>query len=106
MSHGAPSQATHGCGDLIFSSHTIFALMGALTYHEYGTHLATKVPFLTSQLSLVPCLHAHGAMPTSLPWNKLSPNRCQVGRHDPVSTAWFSMKEYEPAEQEMITGSS
>ncbi|CAL8463428.1 g2962 [Coccomyxa elongata] len=36
-------QATHGCGDLIFSSHTTFALMGALTYHEYGTHLATKV---------------------------------------------------------------
>lgn len=37
------AQATHGCGDLIFSSHTTFALMGALTYHEYGTHLATKV---------------------------------------------------------------
>ncbi len=36
-------QATHGCGDLVFSSHTIFALSGMLTYNEYGTHLATKV---------------------------------------------------------------
>jgi hypothetical protein len=36
-------QATHGCGDLIFSSHTTFALVGALTYSEYGTHFATKV---------------------------------------------------------------
>ncbi len=36
-------QATHGCGDLVFSSHTIFALTGMMTYNEYGTHLATKV---------------------------------------------------------------
>ncbi|CAL5223650.1 g6194 [Coccomyxa viridis] len=36
-------QATHGCGDLLFSSHTIFALSGMMTYNEYGTHLATKV---------------------------------------------------------------
>ncbi|EIE27550.1 hypothetical protein COCSUDRAFT_11455 [Coccomyxa subellipsoidea C-169] len=36
-------QATHGCGDLIFSSHTTFALVGALTYTEFGTHNATKV---------------------------------------------------------------
>ena len=36
-------QATHGCGDLVFSSHTIFALSGMMTYNEYGTHLATKV---------------------------------------------------------------
>ena len=36
-------QTTHGCGDLVFSSHTIFALTGMMTYNEYGTHLATKV---------------------------------------------------------------
>lgn len=36
-------QATHGCGDLVFSSHTIFALAGMMTYNEYGSHLATKV---------------------------------------------------------------
>ncbi|KAL3130946.1 hypothetical protein ABBQ38_000269 [Trebouxia sp. C0009 RCD-2024] len=29
-------QTTHGCGDLIFSSHTTFALVGMLTYTEYG----------------------------------------------------------------------
>ena len=27
----------------MFSSHTIFALAGMMTYNEYGTHLATKV---------------------------------------------------------------
>lgn len=30
-------QTTHGCGDLIFSSHTTFMLVGMLTYNEYGT---------------------------------------------------------------------
>ena len=39
----ADLQTTHGCGDLVFSSHTIFALTGMMTYNEYGTHLATKV---------------------------------------------------------------
>lgn len=33
---------THGCGDLIFSSHTTFALVGILTYTEYGGLLITK----------------------------------------------------------------
>lgn len=36
-------QTTHGCGDLIFSSHTTFALVGVLTYTEYGAVLITKV---------------------------------------------------------------
>ena len=37
------TQATHGCGDLIFSSHTTFMLVGLLTYTEYGTRLPIKV---------------------------------------------------------------
>ncbi len=36
-------QTTHGCGDLIFSSHTTFALVGVLTYTEYGAVVITKV---------------------------------------------------------------
>lgn len=36
-------QATHGCGDLIFSSHTTFVLTGVLTFTEYGETLAIKV---------------------------------------------------------------
>ena len=35
--------AAHGCGDLIFSSHTTFALTGALTYGEWGGVRAVKV---------------------------------------------------------------
>lgn len=35
-------QSTHGCGDLIFSSHTIFMLTGMLTYNEYGTQAPIK----------------------------------------------------------------
>jgi hypothetical protein len=36
-------QTTHGCGDLIFSSHTTFALVGVLTYTEYGGALIVKL---------------------------------------------------------------
>lgn len=36
-------QATHGCGDLIFSSHTTFVLVGCLTFTEYGETLLLKV---------------------------------------------------------------
>lgn len=36
-------QATHGCGDLIFSSHTTFVLVGMLTFTEYGELLAMKI---------------------------------------------------------------
>lgn len=36
-------QATHGCGDLIFSSHTTFVLVGVLTFTEYGQTLLIKV---------------------------------------------------------------
>jgi hypothetical protein len=37
------SQATHGCGDLVFSSHTTFVLVGCLTFTEYGSLLFMKV---------------------------------------------------------------
>ncbi|KAK9826213.1 hypothetical protein WJX74_000374 [Apatococcus lobatus] len=36
-------QLGHSCGDLIFSSHTTFALTGALTYTEYGSWRLSKV---------------------------------------------------------------
>ncbi len=36
-------QVGHSCGDLIFSSHTTFALSGALTYTEYGSWQLSKV---------------------------------------------------------------
>ncbi|KAH7617669.1 putativeceramide inositolphosphotransferase [Nannochloris sp. 'desiccata'] len=36
-------QATHGCGDLIFSSHTTFVLVGVLTFTEYGETLLIKL---------------------------------------------------------------
>ena len=36
-------QSTHGCGDLIFSSHTTFALVGVMSYQEYGTLTPVKV---------------------------------------------------------------
>ena len=36
-------QTTHGCGDLLFSSHTTFALVGVMSYQEYGTINAVKV---------------------------------------------------------------
>lgn len=52
-------QATHGCGDLIFSSHTTFMLVGLLTYTEYGTRTLMKVcPYprwSTSLFLLLPC---------------------------------------------------
>ncbi|KAK9868664.1 hypothetical protein WJX84_008619 [Apatococcus fuscideae] len=35
-------QVGHSCGDLIFSSHTTFALSGALTYTEYGSWRLSK----------------------------------------------------------------
>ena len=61
-------QTTHGCGDLVFSSHTIFALAGMMTYNEYGTHLATKVCCfgLRISCSVLLCSSAHGmCFPTS-----------------------------------------
>ncbi|GMH42801.1 hypothetical protein BSKO_10720 [Bryopsis sp. KO-2023] len=36
-------QATGGCGDLVFSSHTTFILVGVLTYQTYGGLFAVKV---------------------------------------------------------------
>jgi len=36
-------QATHGCGDLIFSSHTTFVLVGCLTFTEYGETILLKI---------------------------------------------------------------
>ena len=41
--HRPHVQATHGCGDLIFSSHTTFVLTGVLTFTEYGETLIIKV---------------------------------------------------------------
>lgn len=41
--HRPHLQATHGCGDLIFSSHTTFVLTGVLTFTEYGETLIIKV---------------------------------------------------------------
>lgn len=45
-------QSTHGCGDLIFSSHTTFALVGTLTYTEYGTIRAIKLLLWCCMLTL------------------------------------------------------
>ena len=45
-------QSTHGCGDLIFSSHTTFALVGTLTYTEYGTIRAVKILIWCCMLTL------------------------------------------------------
>eukprot|EP00210_Caulerpa_lentillifera_P005838 g5582.t1 len=36
-------QAAYGCGDLIFSSHTTFILVGVLTYTTYGSFLIIKI---------------------------------------------------------------
>ena len=36
-------QTTHGCGDLVFSSHVTFTLVGCLTYNEYGSTWLMKV---------------------------------------------------------------
>ncbi len=45
-------QSTHGCGDLIFSSHTTFALVGTLTYTEYGSIRAIKLLIWCCMLTL------------------------------------------------------
>ncbi|KAJ6913225.1 hypothetical protein NC651_015664 [Populus alba x Populus x berolinensis] len=37
-----PRGITHGCGDLIFSSHMIFTLVFVLTYQKYGTKRCIK----------------------------------------------------------------
>ena len=36
-------QAAYGCGDLIFSSHTTFILVGILTYTTYGSVFILKI---------------------------------------------------------------
>lgn len=36
-------QAAYGCGDLIFSSHTTFILVGVLTYTQYGGLFVVKI---------------------------------------------------------------
>ena len=40
--------STKSCGDLIFSSHTIFMLTGILAYHEFGTNIILKAVAWTS----------------------------------------------------------
>lgn len=37
-----PRQASHGCGDLVFSSHVTFGLVFALTIWHYSTQLASR----------------------------------------------------------------
>ncbi len=60
-------QTTHGCGDLIFSSHTTFALVGVLTYTEYGAVVITKVNGLLHVCALnICCVTTHAACPTVL----------------------------------------
>lgn len=44
--------AANGCGDLIFSSHTTFILVGTLTYSEYGSMRIMKVIVWLSALCL------------------------------------------------------
>ena len=44
--------ASNGCGDLIFSSHTTFILVGALTYTEYGCRRSMKIIVWASALCL------------------------------------------------------
>ncbi len=58
-------QTTHGCGDLIFSSHTTFALVGVLTYTEYGAVVITKVHGLLNMCAFkICCITSHAAFPT------------------------------------------
>ena len=51
-------QTTHSCGDLVFSSHTTFALVGCLTYNEYGSTIITKAGACAS--SALHEQHNHG----------------------------------------------
>ena len=49
-------QTTHSCGDLMFSSHTTFALVGCLTYNEYGSTIVTKAgAFAPCECRASPC---------------------------------------------------
>lgn len=57
-------QTTHGCGDLIFSSHTTFALVGVLTYTEYGAVLFTKVTRHKSASPHFSCAHPGSVAPS------------------------------------------
>ena len=51
-------QATHGCGDLIFSSHTTFVLVGCLTFTEYGETLILKIISWLGVLAMGLCIVA------------------------------------------------
>lgn len=52
-------QTTHGCGDLIFSSHTTFMLVGMLTYNEYGTLAPIKVNHIVDFVCVTSTLQHH-----------------------------------------------
>jgi len=45
-------QATKGCGDLIFSSHTTFALVGCLSYQSFGNFNLVKKALWVSAVAL------------------------------------------------------
>lgn len=51
-------QVAHGCGDLIFSSHTTFVLVGCLTYTEYGTSRRIKALAWLGVFALSLCIVA------------------------------------------------
>ncbi|KDD72179.1 hypothetical protein H632_c3744p0, partial [Helicosporidium sp. ATCC 50920] len=64
-------QATHGCGDLIFSSHTTFVLVGCLTYTEYGSRRACKLIAWVGVAVLSLCIvasHKHYSVDVVVAW--------------------------------------
>jgi len=64
-------QATHGCGDLIFSSHTTFILVGVLTFTEYGNTLLIKIAAWIGVAFLSLCIiasHKHYSVDVVVAW--------------------------------------
>jgi hypothetical protein len=64
-------QATHGCGDLIFSSHTTFVLVGVLTFTEYGNTLLIKIAAWIGVAFLSLCIiasHKHYSVDVVVAW--------------------------------------
>lgn len=64
-------QATHGCGDLIFSSHTTFVMVGVLTFTEYGSTLFLKILAWIGMAMLSMCIvasHKHYSVDVVVAW--------------------------------------
>jgi hypothetical protein len=51
-------QATKGCGDLVFSSHTIFILAWVLTYNDFGGRPALKALAWAGVVAMSICIVA------------------------------------------------